>query len=167
MDDNDGVLLTEEGYRLKQRELEEARRMLHEVLPKRIQRAKADDVELQENPAFLELQERRDVYEREVRRLEDLLDRATIINEDQISAETVGIGTRVTVKDLNRDEQLEFDLVDPAEADLESNKISITSPLGEAIAGHGIGEDVEFAASGGGTLRYQILGIERSDGAKA
>lgn len=164
MNDTTEVLLTKDGYELKQQQLEDARRMLHEEIPQRIQRAKTDDVRLQENQAFLELQEQRDYYERQVRYLEALLNRATVIDEAQVSSETVGIGTCVIVKDLDHGEQLEFDLVDPAEADLESNKISIASPLGEALAGREAETLVELETPHG-TVRYQILGIERSGGA--
>jgi transcription elongation factor GreA len=154
------ILLTKEGYELKKKELEEYRRILHEEIPKRIKIAKEHGAELRENKEFLDIQAEKEFYEAEVRRLEELLDRAKVIDEESISTKTVGIGNRVTLKDLDKGEQVTFELVSQAEVDLEANKISIDSPLGRALKGHKRGEVIELEVPTG-TVRYKILGIQR------
>jgi len=160
MEELEEVLLTKEGYELKKKELEEYRRILHEEIPKRLKIAKEHGGELRENKEFLDIQAEKEFYEAEVRRLEELLDRAKIIDEASISTKIVGLGTRVTLKDLDRDQQVTYELVSPAEVDLEANRISIDSPLGQALKGHKRGEVIELEVPTG-QVRYKILGIQR------
>ncbi len=157
------VVLTKEGYEQKKRELEEYRHILHEVIPERIKAAKEHGGELRENKEFLDIQAEKEFYETEVRRLEELLDRAKIIDEATISTKTVGLGTRVALKELRRGTQVTFELVSQAEVNLEENKISTSSPLGKALLGRQRGDEVELETPAG-TVRYKILGIQRPRG---
>lgn len=158
------VVLTKEGYEQKKRELEEHRRILHEEIPERIKAAKEHGGELRENKEFLDIQTEKEFYEAEVRRLEELLDRAKIIDEASISTKAVGIGSRVMLKDLShRAAQVTFELVSQAEVNLEENKISTSSPLGKALLGRTRGDEIELETPAG-TVRYKILGIQRPRG---
>jgi len=161
MEESEEILLTKEGYELKKKELEEYRRILHEEIPKRLKVAKEHGAELRENKEFIDIQAEKDFYEAEVRKLEELLDRAKVIDEQSISTKTVGIGNRVILKDLDKGKQVTFELVSQAEVDLEANKISIDSPLGQALKGHKRGEVIELEVPTG-KVRYKILGIQRS-----
>ncbi len=154
------ILLTREGYEQKKKQLEEYRHILYEEIPKRLKMAKEHGGELRENKEYLDVQAEKEYYEAEVRRLEELLERAKIIDEEQISTKTVGIGNRVTLKDLETGAQVTFELVSPAEVDLEANKISTESPLGQALLGRKRGEVVEVELPGR-TVRYKIVGIQR------
>ncbi len=160
MEDLEEIILTKEGYELKKKELEEYRRILHEEIPKRLKVAKEHGGELRENKEFLDIQAEKEFYEAEVRRLEELLDRAKIVDEAAISTKTVGIGTRVILKDLKKNEQVTFHLVSQAEVDLEANKISVASPLGKLLVGHKRGEVIEMETPAG-RVRYKIVGIQR------
>lgn len=160
MNTNEEVTLTQEGYELKKKKLEEYRRILHEELPKKLKIAKEHGAELRENKEYLDLKSQQDFYEAEVRRLEELLEKAKIIEADQIGTKAVGIGTRVILKDKASEETATFVLVGPAEVDLEQGKISTTSPLGKALMGHRKGEEIEVETPTG-IIRYKILGIER------
>jgi len=157
------VMLTQEGYQLKKHELEEYRRILHEEIPQRIKAAKDHGGELRENKEFLDIQAEKEFYEAEVRQLEELLDRAKIIDEASISTETVGVGSRVTIKELGSNEQMTLEMVGPHEVNLEENKISTDSPLGKALLGRRRGAVFELEAPSG-TRRYRVLGIQRPRG---
>jgi len=157
------VVLTKEGYEQKKRELEEYRHILHEVIPERIKAAKEHGGELRENKEFLDIQTEKEFYETEVRRLEELLDRAKIIDEATISTKAVGIGSRVTLKELSRGTQVTFELVSQAEVNLEENKISTSSPLGKALLGRQRNDEVELETPAG-TVRYKIITIQRPRG---
>ena len=63
------------------------------------------------------------------------------------------------MKDLKFDDTLEYTLVSPAEADFEENKISSASPIGKALLGKGVGDQVEVQAPAG-VLKYEILEIK-------
>ena len=160
MNTNEEVMLTQEGYELKKKKLEEYRHILHEELPKKLKMAKEHGAELRENKEYLDLKSQQDFYEAEVRRLEELLEKAKIIDSDQISTKAVGIGARVILKNKARSETATFELVGPAEVDLEQGKISTTSPLGKALMGHRKGEEV-VVETPKGIIKYKILGIER------
>lgn len=157
---NEQIVLTQEGYELKKKKLEEYRHILHEELPKKLKMAKEHGAELRENKEYLDLKSQQDFYEAEVRRLEELLEKAKIIDEREISTKAVGIGTRVILKDTRRGETATFELVGPAEVDLEQGKISSGSPLGKALMGHRKGEEV-VVETPAGVIKYKILGIER------
>jgi transcription elongation factor GreA len=154
------TLLTRSGYELKKKQLEEYRRILFERIPNRLRRAAEHGRELRENKEYLDIMREQEFYETEVRRLEELLDRAEILEEEQISTEFVGLGSRVILEDRGLRRVDTFELVSPAEADLEQRKISVESPVGAALVGHHVGEQVEVVLPTGKSAHYRILGIE-------
>lgn len=154
------ILFTKEGYERKKKQLEEYRRILHDEIPKRIKIAKEHGGELRENKEYLDIQAEKEFYEAEVRRLEELLERAQIIDEAAISTKTVTLGSRVILKDLTKGKQVTFELVGQAEVDLEANKISTQSPLGKLLMGRKRGEEVELETPAG-KVRYKIVGIQK------
>ncbi len=154
------IVLTQEGYELKKKKLEEYRRILYEELPKKLKVAKEHGAELRENKEYLDLHAEQDYYENEVRRLEELLERAVILDEKQVDTKVVGLGLRVTLKDLKTNKTERFELVSPAEADPEQNKISTESPVGRALIGQRKGSEVQVETPVG-LLRYKIVNIER------
>lgn len=92
--------------------------------------------------------------------LEDKLARAKIIEDQDIPSDKIYIGAIATLKDLETDEEMEYMLVSPEESDFENNKISILSPIGKALLGHGKGEELEIQVPAG-KLRYKVLKIKR------
>lgn len=155
------ILFTRAGYELKKKELEEARQILYERIPNRLKRAAEHGRELRENKEYLDLMREQEFYEAEVRRLEELLDNAEIIDEDQISTESVGLGSRVILEDRGLKRVDTIELVSKAEADLEHRKISVESPVGQALLNRHVGEEVKVELPTGKSARYRILGIEK------
>jgi len=92
--------------------------------------------------------------------LEDKLARVKIIEDQDIPDDKIYIGAIVTLKDLESDEKMKYMMVSPEESNFEDNKISVLSPIGKALMGHGKGEelDIEIPA---GALKYKVLKIER------
>lgn len=160
LEGNGEIQLTQEGYDSKVRELEEARHMLHEVIPERLKVAKEHGGELRENKEFLDIQTEKEIYENKVRLIEDLLDRATIIDSKSISTKKVGIGTWVTLKTPKSKKEMSFEVVSQAEVDLEGNKVSMDSPLGTALMGRKKGDEVEIEAPNG-KIKYKIMAIKK------
>lgn len=160
MEMTEEILLTPEGYELKKKKLEEYRKILYEELPKKLKIAKEHGAELRENKEYLDIKREQDYYEAEVRRLEELLEKAAILDESQISTKMVNIGSRVILKDLKTNKTEVYELVSPAEADPEQNKISTDSPVGHALVGQRKGAEIHVETPRG-IVRYKILGIER------
>jgi len=160
METTEEIVLTREGHELLKKKLEEYRRILYEELPKKLKLAKEHGAELRENKEYLDIKREQDYYELEVRRLEELLEKATILDESQIDTTTVSIGTRVTLKDMSTNKTEVYELVSPAEADPEQNKISTESPVGRALLGQRKGSEIHVETPRG-LVRYKIVGIER------
>jgi transcription elongation factor GreA len=154
------ILLTREGYELKKKRLEECRRILYEEIPRKLKIAIEHGGELRENKEYLDLKREQELYNAEVRQLEDLLDRAEIIDEENISTDSVSIGARVVLEDRDLRKVEIYELVGPAEVDLEKRKISIESPLGKALMGRRTGDEISIDAPTR-KIRYRLLGIEK------
>ncbi len=150
--------LTEEGHEAKVEKLKKLRHELYEELPDKLKEAKAHEGDLRENKEFMYLREKQDRLQAEVKRLEDLLDKAEIIDQSEIHTDMVSIGTKVILQPREGNGSETYTLVSPAEVNLEENKISIDSPIGEALMGHQQGEEI-VADTPSGERRYKILGI--------
>ena len=94
-----------------------------------------------------------------VRDLSDRLARAEIITAKDIEKDVVMLGAKVTVQDLKDKSEETFHLVGEGEQDYAQNKILVTSPFGQGLVGHKVGDTVEIAVPRG-TLRYKLLKIE-------
>lgn len=151
-------LLTEEGYKAKKEKLAELRHKLYEELPDRLKEAKEHEGDLRENKEFIYLREQQDRIQGEIGRLEDLLDKATIIEQSEIRSDMVTVGTKVILEKEDEEDPKTYTLVSPAEANLEKNKISVESPVGSALMGHNKGDEITVNTPSG-TQTYDVLGI--------
>lgn len=156
------ILLTRKGYAQKQTRLQECLNLLHEEIPKRLKLAKEHDGELRENREYIDIEREKELLETEVRRLEELLNNAKVIDEEEISTDKVGLGSRVILESDNHPgKQTVVELVSPAEVDLENGRISTKSPLGELLMGRRKGNKVKLKTATS-TITYKIVGIQRS-----
>jgi len=152
--------LTKEGYALMQQELEHAKKILYEEIPEKLKASKLNGGDLRENKEYIYLQSEQQYYEREVRRLTSILERAEVIPDEEISAEEIGIGSSFILQDLDIMESGTFSLVSPVEVDLEKGKISIVSPVGKALLGKAEGEEVKVDLPSG-TTRFRVIAINK------
>jgi transcription elongation factor GreA len=157
-EDKETFFLTQEGHEAKVEKLKRIRHELYEELPEKLKEAKAHEGDLRENKEFMFLREKQDRLQAEVKRLENLLDKAEIIDQSDIRSDMVSIGTKVILQPKEGNGSETYTLVSPAEVDLEKNKISVDSPIGEALMGHQQGEEI-VAETPSGDRRYKILGI--------
>ena len=77
------------------------------------------------------------------------LDRAHIVEPTTVPHNVVTMHSRVRLKDLETNEEMLYTLVFPSEADLEQGKISILAPMGTAMLGYGVGDEVQWRVPGG------------------
>ena len=104
--------------------------------------------------------EQRDIEAR-IEQLEAILKIVEVVDEDEVDTEVVGIGRTVTVYDYEFDEEVVFHIVGSTEADIMKNKISDESPVGMALKGARVGEEVIVEAQDG-EFKYRILDIKRA-----
>ena len=151
------VLLTTQGYAVLKAELatlkDERPRIAEEL------RKAAADKDFRENAPLDAAREYQGQLEARIRELESTLKLATVMDEQQASGGKVAIGDTVVLRDLASGEELDYTLVDASEANPMERKLSVTSPVGQALLGRQRGNKVEVRAPGG-ILHYQIEDVK-------
>lgn len=150
------VKLTKEGYELLKKELDELKRQLMFEIPERIKAAR-ELGDLSENSEYQEAKNEQGRIASRINELEQMLMNAEIITEASNSS-TVNLGDWVVLKNLDTGEEIKIQLVNPQEADIFANKISIESPLGRGVNGAKKGQTVKIKAPKG-IMKYQVLEI--------
>lgn len=152
------VYLSKERIRELEKELAELKNNGRKKMAERIAEARAHG-DLSENAEYDAAKEEQGLLELKISKLEDLLSRARIIDTSNMPKDQAHILSKVKVKNLNNNKIYEYILVSPEEADLEKGKISITSPVGQALMGVKAGQTVE-AKVPAGIIKFEVLGIE-------
>ena len=154
-----GVVLTTADKRKLEAELNELKTVKRAEVTKDIAEARAHG-DLSENAEYDEAKNEEARVQGRIVQLEEMLANATIVDEAQISADVVSLGTVVKVYDVEFEEEDEYTLVGFTECDPEKLFISGDSPIGMALIGSHVGETVE-ANTPGGVVKLQILSIKR------
>ena len=141
--------LQEELRRLKAVERPEVIRWLEEA------RTHGD---LSENAEYHAARERQSFIEGRVAELEDKIRRAEVIDVSKLSGKAVKFGATVDLVDVDTDEEVTFLIVGAEESDINSGKLSVTSPLARALIGKEVGETVEVSTPRGSKV-YEILKV--------
>jgi len=157
--DRKEVLLTYEGLKKLEEELEYLKGEKRKEIAERIKAALAFG-DINENSEYDEAKNEQAQNEARIIELETLLKQATIIDEDEVDTQTVNLGTRVKIMELGSKQEFEYHIVGSAEADPISFKISNESPVGRALMGHKAGDTVEVDVPGG-KLKYKIIDIHK------
>jgi len=105
--------------------------------------------------------EQRDIEAR-IEELENLLKNVEVIDEDEVDTDSISIGCKVRVHDIEFDEELEYSIVGSTEADSLKNKISNESPVGSALLGRKEGEVIEVDTQAG-VIKFKILAIQKAN----
>lgn len=88
------------------------------------------------------------------------VDAATIVPDDQLPANVVRMNSEVQVQDLNSGEQFHLKLVYPEQLDGSEGQVSVTAPVGAALIGLAVGEQIEWPLPYNKTRRLQVLKVE-------
>ncbi len=114
--------------------------------------------DLSENAEYHSAKEAQSHNEGRIVELEDMLQRAEVIDVSKLSGSTIKFGATVTLIDEDTDTEKVFQIVGESEADVKSGKVSITSPTARALIGKKVGDSVEVNTPGGGKS-YEILKV--------
>lgn len=153
------VILTYEGLKKLENELEFLKTVKRKEITEKIKVALGYG-DLSENSEYDEAKNEQAFTEGRILQLENMLKNASVVDESEISTDTVSIGSIVKVKDFEFDEEDEYTIVGSAEADPMNFKISNESPVGAALLGKKVGDIVEVVVPEG-TNKFEILGIRR------
>lgn len=153
------VFLTREGLANLENELEELKVVKRKEIAERIKTA-LDFGDISENSEYDQAKNEQANLEERIAKIESILRNAKLIEDEEVSTDVVGIGSKVVVLDIEYDEEMEYTIVGSAEANPYNGKISNESPVGKALLGGKAGETVDVQVPDG-IVKYQIKKIDR------
>ena len=149
--------ITRDGYNQLHKELENLKKVVRPQVIKAIEEARAHG-DLNENAEYVAAKERQSFVEKKIREIEQRLANSEIMDNINGPNDRVGFASTVTLENLDSRDQFTYQIVGPDESDISSGKISITSPLGRALVGKEVDEEVTVKTPGG-LKKYSILKI--------
>ena len=149
--------LTQEGLTRLQQELDYLKGPSRESIAQRL-RSAIEQGDLSENADYIAAKEEQGFLEGRIQELEHLLSNVIIIDNVVKNTNEIGIGDYITLQEEEYPSE-RYHLVGPKEADPSKGRISHESPIGKAIIGHKVGDEV-LVDTPGGSLRLKILKIE-------
>src|SRR5437016_1890557 len=138
-----------------QDEITELEHEFHVELPKEILKARAHG-DLSENAEYHAAKDRQGFVNARLGQLKKRLAEMSMVDFSKIPHGKVGLGSTVVVLDVNRGEEVTYNLVTSEEADAPNGKISTTSPIGRALLNKEVGDEVKVQ-SPGGLKQFEIL----------
>ncbi len=152
-------IMTYEGVKKLEKELEILKSVKRKEITEKIKVALGYG-DLSENSEYDEAKNEQAFVEGKIVQLENMLKNASVIDESEVSNDVVGVGCMVKVYDFEFDEEVVYHIVGSTEADPMNFKISNESPVGKALLGHKV-EDEVIAVVPNGTSRFRIIQIGR------
>jgi transcription elongation factor GreA len=153
--------MTRQGYEALMEKLRKAKTVDRQMIIKEIEVARGFG-DLSENAEYEAAKEKQGLIEKQIKELEQKLTHAMVIDTRSLSSDRVIFGARVRLEDLDRGENIDYQIVGADEADVEQGKISINSPIARALIGKEEGDDVAVQTPGG-VRNYSILDISFGD----
>lgn len=151
------VILTEEGLKQLQEEVSLLSTVKREEVAERI-RAARDFGDITENSEYDDAKNEQALLEHRISLLQEKLRRARVIKDSEIETDRVSVGSTVTLRDKDAGEIRIYTLVGSAEADPTKCRVSNESPVGQAIMGKRVGDEVTVPVPVG-AFKYEILAI--------
>ena len=150
---------TEEGLKKLRQELDTLKDVERPKISNAIAEAR-DKGDLSENAEYDAAKEAQGMLEMKISKLEETLAGARLIDESQLDNSKVLVLSKVKIKNMSNNMEMDYMIVSDGEADLASGKISINSPIGKGLLGKSVGDVAEINVPNG-TLKFKILEISR------
>ena len=153
------VVLTQPGLKKLEEELEQLKTEKRKEIAEKIKVALSFG-DLSENSEYDEAKNEQAMVESRIATIEAMLQNVKLIDDDDLNTETVSLGSKVLVRDIEFDEKITYHIVGSTEADPDESFISDESPVGRALIDHKVGDTVEVETPGG-SIQYMILEISK------
>lgn len=150
--------MTPDGHKKLNEELKHLREVDRPANVKAIEEALAHG-DLKENAEYKAAKEQQSLIAGRIEYLEDRISRAEIIDPAKLSGERVVFGAKVTMENLDTEEEVTYRIVGEDEADLDVGTISITSPIARGLIRKEIG-DMATIATPSGPKKFEIVDVE-------
>ena len=154
----DRIPITNIGFEKLEEELKKLKSIERPTVIKSIAEAR-EHGDLSENAEYHAAKEKQSFIEGRIADLENKISRAEVIITKKLKSNKVIFGATVTLGEVGKKKQLVYQIVGTEEADVESGKISISSPLARALLGKKVDDSVEVN-SPGGSKEYEVENIE-------
>ena len=151
------TVLTYEGLKRLEEELHELKVVRRKDVAAKIKEARGQG-DLSENAEYDAAKEEQAEIEARIALIEKMLRNAEVIDEDDLDQDSISIGSKVTILDMEFDERIEYLIVGSTEADPIGGRISNESPLGMALLQRKCGDTITVDAPDG-PIQYQVLDI--------
>ena len=149
--------LTKQGFLRLEQELKDLKGIERPNVIAAIAEARSHG-DLSENAEYSAAKEKQGFIEGRIQELEAVVSRAQVIDPLEISGNVIRFGATVAVVDVDTDKENSYQIVGDYEADINENKISLSSPLAKALIGKEVGDEVEYVAPGG-KKTFEILEV--------
>jgi len=156
------VPITRQGYRDLMKELSRLKREDRIQAMKAIEEARSHG-DLTENAEYDAAKEKQAFIERKIYDIESRLTHSEIIETKNLSTDRVVFGSVVFLENLDTGERVQYQLVGPDESDVKQGKISSNSPVGRALIGKKVNDEVSVQAPGG-MRNFQVVRIASGSG---
>ena len=153
-------ILTSEGLKKLEDELDDLIVVKRKEVAQKIKEAR-EQGDLSENAEYDAAKDEQRDIEARIEEIEKILKNAEIVDEDEVSLDTINIGCQIKILDLEFDEELTYKIVGSTEANSLKGKISNESPVGKALIGKKVGDLVSVETQVG-VVQYKVLDIQRS-----
>ena len=151
------TVLTYEGLKKLEAELQELKVVRRKDVAAKIKEARGQG-DLSENAEYDAAKEEQAEIEARINQIEKMLRTAEVIDEDDIDKDSISIGSKVKIFDMEFNEEIDYLIVGSTEADPMGGRISNESPLGVALLRRKRGETISVDAPDG-VIKYKIIDI--------
>lgn len=150
--------MTLEGKQKLEAELEDYKMKRRPEVIKRIKIARSYG-DLSENSEYESAKDEQAMVEGKIAQIENMLQYAVIIDNEDVAKDEVSMGREVTIKELPDEDPETYSIVGESESDPINGKISNESPMAKGLLGHKIGEEVNIDVPNG-TMKVKILDVK-------
>lgn len=154
-------LLTYEGLKKLEDELQDLKVYKRKEIAEKIKEAR-EQGDLSENAEYDAAKDEQRDIELRIEQIEKILKNAEVVVEDEVDLDKISVGCKVKVLDVEFDEEEEFKIVGSSEANSLNGKISNESPVGKALIGARVGDNIQVETQAG-IIEYRVLEIQRSN----
>ena len=152
-------ILTYAGLRALEDELENLKVVKRKEVAVKIREAR-EQGDLSENAEYDAAKDEQRDIETRIEEIEKILKHAEVVVEDEVDLDKINVGCTVVLYDKEFEEEVEYKIVGSTEANSLAGKISNESPLGKALIGRKVGDNIEVNAQAG-VIEYEVLKIDR------
>lgn len=152
-------LLTKKGYEERVALLEHLKVDRRKEVAQKLKEAR-EQGDLSENAEYDAAKDEQRDIEARIDEIEKILKNVEVVADEDVDINKISVGCHVKIFDYEFDEELEFSIVGSTEANSLQQKLSNESPLGMALLGHEVGDDV-LVELADGEAKYKVLEIKK------